>query len=170
MQHNTRSSSGLLMRAARRALETGNADHILIWVPAGSENTLKNLHEKACCEHTIRTGRKNPAADWYYRKACCFHASWCGPHDLDSAAKTPEGKKIISLVEQACESGSLAEITMVMPATAREKLQQQFDDLRQKQTFSPEDICAGRRYVEALSGFTALVKELRAGTACQELK
>jgi hypothetical protein len=158
------------MRAAKRALESGNADHILIWVPAESENTLKNLHEKACCERTIRTGRKNPAADWYYRKACCLHSSWCGPHDLDSAAKTPEEKKIIRLVEQACESGSLAEITRVMPATAPEQLRQQFDDLMKKQTFSPADVGAGRRYVEALAGFTALVKDLCPGTVCQDMK
>jgi cell division inhibitor SulA len=36
------------MSAAKRALETGKAHYILIWIPEESENTLKNLLEKVC--------------------------------------------------------------------------------------------------------------------------
>ena len=42
-------NDGPLTKAAKAALETGNANHILIWIPEESENTLKNLLERACC-------------------------------------------------------------------------------------------------------------------------
>ena len=43
-----------VMSAAKKALETGKAHHILIWIPEASENMLKNLLEKACCECRIQ--------------------------------------------------------------------------------------------------------------------
>jgi len=35
--------NGPVMSAAKRALDTGKAHYILIWIPEESENTLKNL-------------------------------------------------------------------------------------------------------------------------------
>jgi cell division inhibitor SulA len=34
---------GLVVKAAKMALETGNVNYVLIWLPEESENTIKNL-------------------------------------------------------------------------------------------------------------------------------
>ena len=55
-----------VMSAAKRALETGNAHHILVLIPEESANTLKNLLERAWCERTIRKDTHAQTVAWYF--------------------------------------------------------------------------------------------------------
>ena len=40
---NHKSKNGPAIRAAMKALETGNVNYVLIWIPEDSEKKLKNL-------------------------------------------------------------------------------------------------------------------------------
>ena len=153
---------GPLRKAAKVALETGNPDGILIWIPEESENTLKNLLERTCCSRTIRKDSNDRSADWYFEAVNHLHAMGYGPRNLSISSKTPEEKAIILLVEGACESGNFEEITAVIPDTPAGEMRQRFRDLMKKRkNYCEENYSAGRMYVSAFIDFITLVYNLQ---------
>jgi hypothetical protein len=155
---------GPVMDAAERALETGNAHHILIWIPEEYENTLKNLLERVCCERNANKAGHCLTADWYFRMVSRLHSASRGQENLDISIKTPEEKKIIFLIAGACESGNFEEINAVITDTPTGEMQQRFNDIMLKRAYGVENIAAGRAYVSAFTGFIAWVKNLHAGS------
>jgi hypothetical protein len=164
VQKRSYSPDGPLMRAALRALKTGDAGHILIWIPEESENTLRNLLEKACCERTINRNAHAQIADWYFTTVNRLHMRCYRPRDLVISTKTPEEKKIIHLVERTCQCGDLTEITTVIPDTSGGELQQQLNRVMRTQNFDPGNTAAGRAWVSAFIDFIALVHRMRSGS------
>jgi hypothetical protein len=79
-----------IMSAAKRALETGNAHHILIWFPEESANMLKNLLERACCERTIGKDAHVHTADWYFETVNRLHSRYFGSNNTGISTKPPE--------------------------------------------------------------------------------
>jgi hypothetical protein len=156
--------NGPVMRAAKMALETGNADHILIWVPEESENTLKNLLEKTCCERTTQRKARNHSIEWYLQTINRLHSEYYRPHDLNISTKTPEERKTILLVERACETGNFDEIATVMQITSDEEIRQRFNDVLNKSNYDMDNIAAGRAYVSAFTDFIACINSLRSGS------
>jgi len=82
MKTNIDISNNPVIIAAKRALETGEAQHILVWVPEESANTLKNLLERACCERTIRKEEHDRTADWYFETVNRLHSRYYGPENM----------------------------------------------------------------------------------------
>ena len=156
-------SRGPVMNAAEKALQTGNAGHVLIWIPEESENTIKNLLEKACCERTLHAGAHRQTADRFFRTVGHLHCRQCGEHTLDLSGKTPEEKKTILLVESAVESGRFEEMGARIPALNHGEVRERFGELLKKKQYRSGDTAPGRRYVSALSDFAALVNTLRSG-------
>jgi len=151
------------MHAARMALETGNADHILIWIPDESENVLKNPVEKRCCMPRIRKNAHPEITDGYFSTVRCLHSAGNGSLNLDTSAKTPGEKKTIFLVERACETACFSDLTALVPVSSQAEMHRHFNELVKKKNFDLKDITAGRWYNSALAGFIALVNTIRSG-------
>jgi hypothetical protein len=93
------SENGPVMRAAKRAMETGNANYILIWLPKESENTLKNLLEKTCCENRTRKNMQNHAIDWYFESVNRLHCMYGWPDWLGVKFEGSDEKTIALMYE-----------------------------------------------------------------------
>jgi len=156
-------NGGPLLNAAGRALETGDASHILGWVPEESANTLRNLLERACCEQRIKKGGRELTADQYFRTVCRLHSASYGQENLDLATKTPEERKVILLVESACESGRFGELNAAIPDTPAGELRQRFYDTVSRKTRGAGTEADRRSYVSALTGLVACAKKIHAG-------
>jgi Family of unknown function (DUF6448) len=154
-------NDGPVTKAARESLETGNASCILIWIPEESENTLKNLLERACCARSTRQDGLNRTAEWYFETVNRLHVAGHGLNNLSISTKTPEEKAIILLVQRACESGNFEDIATGIPDAPAGELRQRFEDLMKKRDSYCEDNCiAGRRYVSAFVDFITFVNNL----------
>jgi len=155
---------GPLMNAAERALESGKASHILPWVSAESENTLKNLLERACCERTVKKRGNSLTTDWYFRMVNHLHSVSYGSENISISSKTMEEQRIILLVESACESGNFEDITAVIPESPAGEMRAQFDDLLTKRMSGVKTSADGRAYVSALTRLIVYAKKRHAGS------
>jgi len=153
-----------VMSAAKKALETGKAHYILIWIPEESENTLKNLLEKVCCTLNTQKDGNDHIVDWYFETIKRLHSGYYGSRNLNIPTKTPEEKTIIFLVERACESGNFEVITTIIPDTPAGEMRQRFNDVMKKRNYTVENITDGRVYVSAFTDFIAFVNSLRSGS------
>jgi len=157
-------NDGPVTKAAKAALETGIANRILIWIPEESENTLKNLFERACCARSIRQDGRNRTAEWYFETVNRLHTASHGLNTLSISTKTPEEKATILLVEGACESGNFEDIATRISDTPAGEMRQRFEDLMKKRNNCEENCVAGRMYVSAFVDFIAFVNNLHSGS------
>ena len=150
MEFYPNAGNGLIIKAAQMALVTGNANYILIWVPEESENTLKNLLEKTCCEHSARKNMQNRAIDWYFDTVCLYYSANKGalytclkPGGLDESL-------IAVKVERTIETGNLEEIIGVIPNTHVADVKERFHHVMDKKNYDVNNSAAGRAYVSSL--------------------
>jgi hypothetical protein len=155
--------NGPVIKAAKMALETGNASYVLIWVPEESENTLKNLLEKTCCDRSARKNMQNCAIDWFFETVNRLHYAGRWPHFLNIKSEELDEKPIVLMVEKAIETGNFEEITTVIPDTPSGDIRQRFNEVMKKKNYSVENIAAGRVYVSAFTDFIVFVKNLQPG-------
>ena len=150
-----------LMKAAQMALVTGNVNYVLIWVPEESENTLKNLLEKTCCERSARKNMQNCAIDWYFDTVCRYYSANKGalytclkPGGLDESL-------IAVKVERAIETGNFEEIIGIIPDAHAADVRERFHHVMDKSNYDRNNIAAGRAYVSAFIDFLTYVHTLR---------
>jgi hypothetical protein len=142
-----------LMRAAKKALETGDPNYILIWVPEEFENTLKNLVEKTFCENSFRKNVHDRSIDWYFESVIRLHRAFGWPHCHSLKSGESEVKKIITIVDRALECGDCEEINEVIPMTHTKDAKQRFHKVLINRNYAVNDIAAGRAYVSAFNDF-----------------
>jgi phosphotransacetylase len=152
--------NGPVMRAAKTALETGDANYIVIWVPEESENTLKNLLEKTCCTQSIKNNMQNRAIDWYFDTVnrLCF-----ANRKMMSTVLKPEGSGenlIVSKAVKAIETGSVEEITDSISVAHEDKVKQRFRQVMNMKNFPVNNPADGRAYVAAFFEFIGYVQSL----------
>ena len=153
-------TKGLVMDAAKMALDTGNVNYVLIWVPEASENKLKNLFDKTVCEHRDRKDVQDIALDWYFETVSRLHRSrkrvlytFMKPDGLDES-------QIFQKVERAIEIGDVEELIGDIPYTKEGDLRQRFRHVMDKRNYDVNNIAAGRAYVSAFIDFIIYVHNL----------
>ena len=159
---------GPVVKAAKMALETGNANYILIWLPEESENTLKNLVEKTCCVRSSRMNMKNQAYDWYFEMVNRFFNTGRPRDDLTIHFAGFTEKPLDLKVHNATESGNFEEIREIIPSTHEAEAKQRFLHVMNMKNYPVNNIAAGRAYVSAFFDFNQYIHDLSSGIISKE--
>jgi hypothetical protein len=148
------------MQSAKMALDTGNANYVLIWVPEESENKVKNLLEKTCCESSTQTNMQNRAIDWYFESVNRLFYANVWTHCYRMKSEGIDVKPIVLVIERAIESGNFDEIGSLIPNTREGDARQRFCDLMSKRNYDVNNIAAGRDYVTSFIDFIIYLHNL----------
>jgi len=144
---------GPVAKAVNKALETGNVNYILIWLPKSAEKELKNVFEKALKARKLGKDAQDVADLWVLETAVRLHragegASYTGikPAGLDEGPVVPRAEKAI-------ETGDPKEVIHFINETAAKELQKRFERVYSKKDYAVNDVASGREYVDAFIGF-----------------
>ena len=160
---------GPVVRAARDALRTGNANLVLIWVQEKDEAEIRAAFQQA---QVVR--RQSPEAQALADRA--FFETLVRVHRAGEGASytglKPAGRDLgpaIPAADQAIETGALAPVRDLMAREVQRGLDEHFAALRALRGYDPNDITAGRRYVQAYVAYIHYVERLHeaATTASQ---
>jgi hypothetical protein len=161
MEFYPNAGNGPIMKAAQMALETGNANYILIWVPEESENALKNILEKTCCDRSVKKNMQNRTIDWYFETVNRLHFTNKGvlhsclkPGDRDEST-------IVPMIERAIETGNFEKILGFIPNAHVADVRERFKHVLDKSNYNRNNIAAGREYVSAFIDFLTYVHTIR---------
>lgn len=144
---------GPIAEAVARALETGNINFILIWIPADSEKEMKGVFERGLKARRLGKDAKEVADDWILETAVRLHRAGEGaPYAGIKPAGLDEGP-VVPRAEKAIESGDPRELVEFMKAAVDEELSRRFDLVSAAKNYDVDDVASGRRYVEAFIGF-----------------
>lgn len=145
------SLDGPVVTAAKKALEAGNVNLILPYVPKGGEAEVIRAFEKVMKIRTDEAVRE--IADLYFFETVVrIHrmgegASYTGL----KPAGLSEGP-VIPVAEEAIESGSPDELINVLSDMLREEITDRFDHMLHLKEHADKSIDDAREYVEAMLG------------------
>ena len=151
---------GPVVKAAQRALQTGDLNPVLIWVQPQNEDEI----EKAFTD-TLAVRKLNPQAEaladrYFFETLVRLHRA--GENAPYTGLK-PAGRDLgaaIPAADKALETGSDEAVTQLLTDEVREGLNKHFKEVIEKKKYAPSDVAAGREYVEAYVTYIHYVERL----------
>lgn len=143
---------GPVVTAARKALETANANLILPWVPQHAEKELCEAFEKTLRVRKLNEEAKALADYWFFETTVRLHREGEGaPYTGLKPAGLDEGP-VIPIAEKAIEQGDTREVIHFIAHTLEHALEEKFHAAISRKNYDQNDVEAAREYVEAMLG------------------
>ena len=151
---------GPVALAVKKALDSEDVNHILIWMSKESEKEMIEVFQKALEARKSGEAARIVADEWVLETAVRLHrategASFTGikPAGLDEGPLVPRAEKAI-------ETGDPTETINFLTDTMQEELMRRFNNVNNKKNYDVNDVEAGREYIEAFIGFVVFSHHL----------
>jgi hypothetical protein len=153
---------GPVVKACIKALETGNLNYALIWIPAGSEPELKAAFERTRKVRESGNDARDLADDWFFETAIRLHrAGEEAPYTGMKPAGLDEGP-VVPRAEKAIETGDPSEVIRFILDTVDEDLRNRFRHVMHAKKYDVNDVKAGRAFIQAYINFVVYSHHLYA--------
>lgn len=151
---------GPVIKAAQKALETGNINYVLIWVKAEDETEIKEMFSNVNKVRSLGPEAKELADMYFFETVVRVHRM--GEREPYTGIKTagyhPAGG--IKAADAAIENNSLSDVLTRIPGEKKNEVRELFTDLQSKSDYDVNDLMAGRKYVAAYVHFIHFVEGL----------
>jgi len=151
---------GPVVKAAKMALEKGNVNLVLPWVPKKAEDELKKAFEK-----TLRARKQGKEAMeladyWFFETAVRLHREGEGAPYTGLKPAGLDWGPVVPKAEKALEQGDAKEVMEFISHAVKEELQKRFKHAMAKKKYDENDVAAAREYVQANLGFVLYLHHL----------
>ncbi|MGV8087461.1 MAG: DUF6448 family protein [Methanomicrobiales archaeon] len=144
---------GPVVKAAKKALETGNLNYVLIWIPQESEKELQGVFEKTLRARKAGKDAQEVADDWFFETAIRLHRAGEGaPYTGMKPAGLSEGP-VVPKAERAIETGDPKETIDFILKAVEDDLIHRFHHVMEKKKYDINDVVAGREFIEGFIGW-----------------
>lgn len=144
---------GPVITSARTALETGNVNFALIWVPESAEHELKEAFEKTLRVRETSAEAQELADEWFFETIVRLYLARVGAPYTGLKPAGRDWGPIMPRAEKAIEMGDATDAIGVVLHTVEEDLQQRFERVMSSKNYDVDDVKAGREFVQARVGF-----------------
>ena len=151
---------GPVVGAARKSLETGNVNLVLVWVKKADQEEIRNAFEKTLAVRKLNPQARELADMYFFETLVRIHRAGEGapftglkPAGLDLGPAVPAA-------DRALKSGSVDAVVKLLVDAVSAGVRTRFRAATEKQAFDPNDVAAGRKYVEAYVPYVHYVEQL----------
>ena len=151
---------GPVVVAAKKALESGKVNPVLIWVQKKDEQTIRDAFGKTLAVRRLDPKARELADLYFFETLVRVHRAGEGapytglkPAGRDLGPAVPAGDKALT-------DGKLEPLAKLLMKTVEEGLHGQFEKAMTKKKFIAEDVEAGREYIEAYVQYIHYVERL----------
>lgn len=151
---------GPVVKAAQRALATGNVNPVLIWVQKKDEAEIIRAFQKTLAVRKLSAEARELADLYFFETVVRIHRA--GEGEPYTGLK-PAGRDLgpaIPATDKALETNSIEPLLKLITAAAQNGAREHFNRAISKKKFSENDTVAGREYVEAYVKFIHYVERL----------
>jgi hypothetical protein len=151
---------GPVVKAAQKALETGNVNLVVIWVQKKDEGEVKKAFQKTLAVRKLNPQAKELADMYFFETLVRIHRA--GEGEPYTGLK-PAGRDlgpVIPAADKAVESGELEPLLKILTETVRTEVREKFKKVAAKKKFKADDVDAGREYIEAYVLFLGYVERI----------
>lgn len=159
---------GPVVKAAQRALDTGEAAHVLIWVEEADEAEVRAVFAQARRVRALDAEARALADRYFFETVVRLHRS--SEHAPFTGLK-PAGttEPIIAAADRALEGHSPAALTEALTGKVAEGIRARYAEARHaREAMTGTDLRAGRAYVHAYVAFVEYVEKVHAAAAAAE--
>ncbi len=147
------SLDGPVVTAARRALDAGDVDLVLPFVPVDGEDEIRTAFDMARGVRDLSEGAREVADRLFFETVVRVHRAGEGaPYTGLKPAGLSVGP-VIPLAERSIETGSPAPVTDFLAGVLQDELQQRLDQVTTLAAAKNRSVADAREYVEAMLGF-----------------
>lgn len=153
---------GPVVGAARKALETGDASYVLIWVHEQDEAEVRRAFDQARALRKTGPEAAELADRYFFETVVRVHRAGEG---APYTGLKPAGRDLgpaIPAADKALEDGNVDAVVKLVTAKVEAGIRERFREARARKEFKHEDVKAGREYVEAYVAFIHFVERLYA--------
>lgn len=151
---------GPVVTLARRALEAGNVNLVLPWVREQDEAEIREAFTHALAVRKLGDEAKTLADRHFFETLVRVHRAGEG---APYTGLKPAGRDLgpaIPAADRALEDGSIDKVVKVLNDAVRKGLHEHFHRAMEHKGFAPNDVRAGREYVEAYVPYIHYVEAL----------
>lgn len=151
---------GPLIKLARKALETGNVNQVLPWVPAADEPEVQHAFEHAQSVRKLDKTARELADRFFFETLVRVHrASEGAPYTGLKSAGLDLGPAVPA-ADQALEDGSMDAVVKLLTEAIKRGVHEHYHAAMERKKFDVNDVRAGREYVEAYVPYVHYVERL----------
>lgn len=151
---------GPVVKSALKALETGNVNYCLIWVPEEAEKEVKEAFAKTLAARKTGKEAQEVADLWFFETVVRLHRAGEGegftglkPAGLDEGPVVPQAEKAI-------ETGNCEKVVDFIENAVEDDLKRRFQKVMDTKNYSVDDVKAGREHIEAFINFVVFAHHL----------
>jgi hypothetical protein len=151
---------GPVVKAAQRALATGNLNLVLIWVQKKDEAQIRQRFRQTLAVRRLNREARKLADNYFFETLVRIHRAGEGePYTGLKPSGTDLGP-VIPLADKALLDGSTEELLKLFPAGEQADIKMRFDEVNARKKFSANNVEAGREFVKAYIEFMHHVEHL----------
>jgi hypothetical protein len=151
---------GPVIKAAQKALETGNVNLALIWVQKKDEAEIRKAFESTLTVRKLSPEAKEMADMYFFETLVRIHRAGEGaPYTGLKPAGIDLGPAIPA-ADEAIEKDSGELLLKLLKDEIEKGIQEKFKEVMAKKNFNKDDVGAGREYVRSYVEFIHYVERL----------
>ena len=150
---------GPVVAAARKALDSGNVNPVLIWVQKKDEGEIRNMFLKTVAVRKAGGQAKEVADMYFFETLVRIHRAGEG---AGYTGLKPAGKiePPIAAADKSLETGKLEGVAKLVSERTERGLHSHFENMMKKKNYNPNDVAAGRAFASAYVEYTHYVERL----------
>lgn len=152
--------NGPVVTAAKKALETGNVNLVLIWVQKKDEAQIKEAFQKTLAVRKLSPDAQKLADIYFFETLVRIHRAGEGVAYTGLKPAETQVDPGIEAADKALEKGSTEELLRYLTEAVQHGIHEQFANAIAKKNFKSDDLEAGRAYVKKYVEFIHYVERL----------
>lgn len=151
---------GPVVAAARKSLESGDVNPVLIWIQPKDEAEVRRLFTEAIAVRKLNAQAREMADRYFFETLVRVHRAGEG---ASYTGLKPAGRDLgpaIPLADKAVATNSEGDLTAFAVTEVKRGIHEKFADLQRKRNFRPDDLAAGREYIASYVTFVHYVEGL----------
>ena len=150
---------GPVISAARKALESGNASLVLVWVKKEDEPTILRAFDRARSVRKAGGDARDLADTYFFETLVRVHRAGEGA-DFTGIKPAGQVEPAVAAADKAIAGGKLEPLARLVSASMERGLHAHFDAVMAKRKYDPKDVEAGRAYSSAYVEFVHYAERL----------
>lgn len=151
---------GPVVSAARRALDSGSLDPVLIWVRTQDEREIRSSYERTIAVRSLGGEARQLADNYFFETVVRVHREGEGESYTGLKPAGTDHGPAIPAADRALAAGNVAELEAVVLHAVRDGLRARFERAAAARGFVANDVEAGRDYVAAYVSLLHYVEQV----------
>lgn len=151
---------GPVVKAARKALETGNVNLVLIWVQKQDEMAIKEAFQKTIAVRKLNPEARELADMYFFETLVRIHRAGEG---APYTGLKPAGRDLgpaIPAADKALDSGSEKALVKLLTESVQGGVIEHFKEVLARKKFDNNDVEKGRAFIKAYVEFIHFVERI----------